>query len=66
MTTNTKENRYHGKMIDRFEDEYGHVLESFDMLNFLVIVFTDGEKIQIGRDWRGAECYLSEVEGRLL
>lgn len=60
MLLQTNADRYYGKVVARFEDEYGHELESLHMCDSLVIVFTDGERIVMKQDWRGQECYFSQ------
>ncbi len=62
MLLETNASRYHGKTIARFEDRYGQELETLHMCASLVIVFTDGERILMKPDWRGAECYYSQYE----
>ena len=54
--------KYNYKTISHFEDRYGNKLKDLHMLDHLVIVFTDGEKIFLSQDWRGEECYFSQYE----
>lgn len=58
LVTNTSQ--YKGKVLDHFEDEYGNHLKDLNMVDTLVIVFADGEKIYLSQDWYGAECYFSQ------
>ena len=58
ITQNTE--RHEGKVIDHFEDEHGGKLSDLLMCTALIIVFTDGSRIKMMPDWRGAECYFSQ------
>lgn len=51
-----------GKIISHFEDEFGAELSKLFMVDTLVIVFTDGSKINMVQDWRGQECYWSQYK----
>ena len=52
--------KYEGRTLSHFENEFGKKLENLSMLTSFVIVFTDGSKISLGQDWRGGECYFSQ------
>ncbi len=54
--------KYEGKTLSHFEDEFGNKLEDLHMVTDFVIVFTNGSKISLGQDWRGSECYFSQYE----
>jgi len=54
--------KYEGKELSHFENEYGKKLKDLHMVEDLVIVFSDGSKIKMSQDWRGAECYWSQYE----
>jgi hypothetical protein len=54
--------KYTGKVVSHFEDYLGNSLSDLHMLEELVIVFTDGEKIYLSQDWRGSSCYFSQYE----
>lgn len=51
---------HEGKVLSHFEDEFGSKLDRLYMITDFIIVFTDGSKIKMGQDWRGAECYFSQ------
>jgi len=54
--------KYEGKTLSHFENEYGRKLKDLHMTTDIVIVFTDGSKIILGQDWRGSECYFSQYD----
>jgi len=60
----TDTDQYTEKVIDHFEDEFGNKLNNLNMLETLTIVFKDGEKIFLTRDWRGNECYFSQAKSK--
>lgn len=54
--------KHKGKKLSHFEDDYGNEINDLNMIDCIVIVFSDGSKIKIAQDWRGSECYLSQYE----
>jgi len=58
--------KYEGKTLSHFEDEWGNQLKDLNMITDLFIVFTDGSKIRLGQDWYGSECYFSQYEVELV
>jgi hypothetical protein len=60
LTTNC--DQYAGKVIACFEDKHGNVLKDLSMLDSLVIVFKDGERIYMRNDLRGNEYYFSQYD----
>ena len=60
LKRNTRDKK--GKVIDRFEDEYGNELDDLNMKETIIIIFTDGSKIKLGIDTYGSETYISEYQ----
>ena len=54
--------KYEGKQFSHFENEYGNKITDLNMVDCLVIVFSDKSKIKMAQDWRGRECYFSQYE----
>lgn len=52
--------KYKGKVLSHFEDGFGNEIYNLYMVDCLVFVFTDGEKIKMSKDWRGNECYFTQ------
>lgn len=57
-----KTDSHKGKILSHFEDESGNKLDDLYMCDSIVIVFINGDKIILGQDWRGSECYFSQYD----
>ena len=60
LISNTDEHK--GKVIDRFEDEFGNELSDLHMQDTIIIIFTDGSRIYLGIDTYGSDHYISEYK----
>lgn len=57
--------RYKGKTVERIELPANLMNgEHIDMQDWVVIVFTDGERINLSTDWRGQDCYISQYQDK--
>jgi len=60
MNYETNANQYYGKTIERIEDSYGNELSDMEMADGVTLIFTDGDKVRLGADVRGNDCYISQ------
>ena len=53
-------NIHKGKTLSHFEGANGRKLWDLNGRKFISIVFTDGTKVNLGREFRGDETYISQ------
>ena len=53
-------NIHKGKTFSHFENANGKKLTDLNGRKFISIVFTDGTKVNLGREFRGNETYISQ------
>ncbi len=51
---------HYGKTIKEIVVDGSSNPSSLSMCDRITIVFTDGTQINLGTDWYGSECYISE------